>query len=174
MRSNRPHESRWWRAIPGGRSTAARSGAPGRLSDPAERQRRDRDAELGRCKVGVEIVDGGSPPAYWGAAAIPPAPPHPYSARRAASKGQSPAPEQSGSTAGRCSPAAPPPPAVARVNRFRQSLAMPIPLRGAQSLPFVLAPTLGGLVFGWIGAAARYRDRQDALAGWRGLLSRVW
>src|SRR3984893_7212118 len=39
----------------------------------------------------------GSPPAYWGAAAIPPAPPHPYSVRRAASKGQSPAPEQSGS-----------------------------------------------------------------------------
>jgi hypothetical protein len=27
----------------------------GRLSDPAERQRRDRDAKLGRCKVGVEI-----------------------------------------------------------------------------------------------------------------------
>src|SRR3984893_15321567 len=39
-------------------------------------------------------------------AAIPPAPPHPYSSRRAASKRQSPAPEQSGSTAGRCSPAA--------------------------------------------------------------------
>jgi hypothetical protein len=30
----------------------------GGLSDPAERQRRDRDAKLGRCKVGVEIVDG--------------------------------------------------------------------------------------------------------------------
>ena len=28
------------------------------LSDPAERQRRDRDAKLGRCKVGVEIVNG--------------------------------------------------------------------------------------------------------------------
>jgi len=34
----------------------------------------------------------GSPPAYWGAAAIPHAPRHPCSARRAASKGQSPAP----------------------------------------------------------------------------------
>jgi len=41
-----------------GRSTAARSNAPGGLSDPAERQRRDRDAKLGRCKVGVEIVNG--------------------------------------------------------------------------------------------------------------------
>ena len=53
----------------------------------------------------------GSPPAYWSAAAIPHASHHPYSARRAASKRQSPAPEQSGSTAGRCSPAAQPPPA---------------------------------------------------------------
>ncbi len=48
--------------------------------------------------------DVGSPPAYRSATAIP----HP--ARRAASKGQSPAPGQSGSTAGRWSPAAPPPP----------------------------------------------------------------
>src|SRR2546423_1008947 len=30
----------------------------GGLSDPAERQRRDCDAKLGRCKVGVEIVNG--------------------------------------------------------------------------------------------------------------------
>jgi L-lysine epsilon oxidase C-terminal domain len=43
--------------------------------------------------------------------AIPLAPRHPYSARRAASKRQSPAPGQSGSKTGRCSPAVPPPPA---------------------------------------------------------------
>src|ERR1700730_7301229 len=53
----------------------------------------------------------GSPPAYWSAAAIPLALRHPYSARRAASKRQSPAPGQSGSKGGRCSPAVPPPPA---------------------------------------------------------------
>src|SRR6202045_3619101 len=45
----------------------------------------------------------GSPPAYWSAAAIPHAPRYSCSARRAASKGQSPASAQSGSTAGRCS-----------------------------------------------------------------------
>jgi hypothetical protein len=28
------------------------------LPDPAKRQRADRDAELGRCKVGVEVVNG--------------------------------------------------------------------------------------------------------------------
>jgi hypothetical protein len=44
-------------------------------------------------------------------AAIPHSPDHRHSARRAASKRQSPVPGQSGSTAGRCSSAAPPPPA---------------------------------------------------------------